>query len=261
MEYVLTDDGKGIKMTDDGKPVVKDSEGKETGLDAIHLATKLPQVNAESRDRRIKIQELEGKLEKFAAITDPEKALAALDTVGKLDAQKLVDAGKIDEVKTALLRDADEKLTSVKTGYETKLQELTKKTQEKDKTIFGLMVSSQFKGSKILESTVLPPEVAESYWGRNFRGEEGKVVGYLNDRPIHSPERPGEYASFEEALAVMIDAEPNKKQFLKSTAGTGSGANDGTAPGSSKKSVPRQTFESWSPKERMTYVKDGGTVT
>ena len=256
-KYKMIDDGKGIAVDDKGLPIVVDDSGNEQGIDAIYLAfSKVPELNAEAKKHRLTAKELSEKLAPFEGIEDPDAAKKALETVANLDAKKLVDAGEAERFRAQAIEET-------KKAYERQLEEASKTTESLRGQVYKLMVSDRFKSSNVAESTILPPDILESYFGRNFKVEEqdGKmlVVGYMGDNQIFSKERPGEIASFDEALETIIDQYPMKDRILKSTAGHGSGAT-GSGGGAGGKTLSRQAFEAKSPQERMEFVKGGGKI-
>ena len=76
-------------------------DGAEIAYNVPDLVNKISAVNAESAGRRKDIDALTSQLKAFDGI-DPEKAKAALETVANLDAGKLIDAGKVDDLKMAV---------------------------------------------------------------------------------------------------------------------------------------------------------------
>lgn len=219
LEYVKTDDG-GLKLGDNGNPLVTDGQNDPFELDALHLYSKVPELNKEAEKHRKKAKETQDQLEslkqQFDGIEDPEKAREALKTMQNLEDKKLIDAGEVDKIKK-----------SVADAYEKQIQEKDKYLQEKDSHIYKLLVSNQFANSKVVnEKTVLPPDMAEAYFGKHFKIEDGQVVGYLGDDKIYSKQKPGEIAPFEEALQTIIDQYPMKDRILKAPSSGG-----GTKPG------------------------------
>lgn len=230
-KYKMLEGDKGIAVNDKGLPIIINDDGSEAGVDAIHLATKVPELNAEAKGHRLKAKEAEEKLAAFAGIEDPAAAVKALETVANLDAKKLVDAGEIEKMKSSILEAGQAKLDETKKAYEDQIAGLNEKLNAGQEQIFKLMVSDKFKSSPTVETTILPPDMAEAYFGKHFKVEEkdGKsvVVGYMGEDPIYSQERPGEIASFEEALGTVIDKYPMKDRILKGSGGHGSGASGG----------------------------------
>lgn len=257
-KYKMTDDGKGIAINDNGLPIIIADDGSETGVDAIHLVGKILEVNNEAKKHRLNAEEATEKLAKFTGIEDPEAAITAMETVKNLDAKQLVDAGEAKKVK-------DQAVAETKKVYEDRLADSQGVVDGLQSQVFTLMVSDKFKSSKVIGTTVLPPDVAEAYFGKNFKVEEknGKtvVVGYMGDDPIYSKERPGELATFEEALGTVIDQYPMKNDILKGSGGHGSGKPANGGGGGGEKIISRAAFEQKGPAEKMEFSKSGGQLT
>jgi len=218
MPWKKTDDGK-LATDTNGNPIRIDSEGKEYSMpdDAIDATiSNLMKANGESAERKRKLREVETRLAHFESIEDPEKFLAeankALSTIKNLDDKKLIDAGEVENLKRSITESYDKKLAEKETAI-----------KEKDGLIYKLMVSEKFATSDAIGKTILPADVAEAYFGKHFKIEEGQVVGYLGEDKIYSKERPGAIASFDEALNEVIDKYPMKDKILKPAPG-GSGS-------------------------------------
>ncbi len=95
MKLKLDDNGNAVLQ--EGIPVWVADDGKEIPYNVPDLVGKLSAVNAESAGRRKELDDLNAKFKLFEGL-DPEKAKAALETVANLDAGKLIDAGKVEEV-------------------------------------------------------------------------------------------------------------------------------------------------------------------
>ncbi|WP_417023829.1 hypothetical protein [Bilophila wadsworthia] len=91
-------DENGHVVVKDGFPVWVAEDGAEIAYNVPDLVNKISAVNAESAGRRKDIDALTSQLKAFDGI-DPEKAKAALETVANLDAGKLIDAGKVDDLR------------------------------------------------------------------------------------------------------------------------------------------------------------------
>ena len=242
-------DAQGHAVIQDGKPVYIHDDGSEVPFDAPAAMVKITELNSESKNHRLEAKAAKEKLSAFEGIEDPAAAMKALQTIKNLDDKKLIDAGEVDKVKKA-----------VSEAYEIKLADANKIIGEKDGHIYKLEVSNRFSSSKYInEKTVLPPDIAEATFGRNFKIENGKVVGYLNGNPIYSKQKPGELADFDEALPTMIDAYPAKDRILKGSGASGSGAQQSTGGGNGKV-VKLSDFNNMKPVERSTFMANGGAV-
>ncbi len=208
MEYVLTENGN-IKVTD-GKPTVKDGD-KEFGIDALEASNKIQVLTAESNDRRKKLGEAIDALAKFDGIPDPAAAISAL---GKVDNMDKDVADQIDAAKKLVVE-----------GYEVKISEMGTTVQGLESKLKNANVLSKFHTSEVAKTLTMPPSIAASYFSKHF-DHEGKAIGY-NDDPIYSKERPGEPASFDEALTHLIDNHPERSSMIKASGGHGGGGHQG----------------------------------
>ena len=96
----------------------------------------------------------------------------------------------------------------------------------KDK-VRSLMIDNNMMESSVIKNTVLPVGVAKKYFGDAFKvvekDGEFHLVAYGKDgNPINSKDNPDKYASFDEALSILIDNDPTKDTLLKAPA-TGMG--------------------------------------
>lgn len=240
------DDNGQLAFDDSGNPVRVDNDGKEYPFGDDQLDTtlsNLSKANGEAAERKKKLREMEQKLKPLEDIEDLEtwrtEADKAMKTMQNLKDKDLVDANEVENLKKQL-----------SDSYEKKIQEKDKALQEKEDLVYNLMVSQNFAKSSVLEKTVLPPDVAEAYFGKNFKIEDGQVVGYLGEDKIYSKQNPGQLASFDEALDEVIDQYPMKDRILKGPEpGGGSKPGDGNLKGTDWKKL--------SPTERLNAARSG----
>jgi len=255
MELVLDENGH-VKVQD-GKPVYRYEDGKEVAFDAPGTVAAISRLNGEARNHRIKAEEFESKLKAYEGL-DPEAARKALEIVGNLDAKKLVDLGEVERVKGETAKAYEERLASVQKQLEALTGERDALVNKLDQQTLGY----SFAGSKfIAEKLAIPHDMAKAAFGGSFKIENGVPVGYnANGEKIYSRERPGEVASFDEALSLLVEAYPHRDSILK-----GSGASGGGAPGSGNggamgKTMSRTQFQALPPSKQMEHVKSGGKV-
>jgi hypothetical protein len=170
--------------------------------------------------------------------------------VQNLKDKELLDAGKVEAIKTELKDAHDKNLARVKAQFQEKEQGYQNTMAEKDGQIFELMVGNAFANSKFFAGkeplTVLPPDAALALFGKDFKVEKNKstdklhIVGYYNGSEILSkqPDMVGEIAPVEEALEYLIERYPHKDRIM--TAGkSGSGAGGGEGGGGGKDDITR----------------------
>lgn len=227
MGIELVKDANGnVKLDEKGIPVWITGDGKEIAYDVDRLVNDLSRVNNESAGRRKEIDTLNEKMKPYEGI-DPEKARVALELTANLDAGKLVEAGKVEELKASIGKSWEQKVAELEKARVTTETELTKKLSDKDIAIRNLLVKGAFQSSEFLrEKTFLPPDIAFDSLGKHFEvieeNGELRVLANLNGQPIFSSARPGNHASPEEAIQVLVEANPCKERILRTTSG-GSG--------------------------------------
>src|SRR5215218_2662319 len=96
----------------DGKPVIVADDGKENPVDVIHTMKTIGRLNYEAMKNREDREALEAKVKAFEGIDDGEAARKALETVRNLKEGELVTAGKVDEIKAAARKAAEEQVAA-----------------------------------------------------------------------------------------------------------------------------------------------------
>lgn len=224
MAMKLKLDAEGHVVVEDGKPVYIGEDGKEIAHDAAYTIATIARLNGENKTQRERAEEAEGKLKAFEGIEDPEVAIKALETVASLDSGALVAAGKVKEIQDAAKRAAEEQVAAAIKQANAQLKEVTDERDSIRSELHGEKIGGNFKGSKfIAEKVAVPRDLIEDKFGKNFKYEDKRVVGYGADgQKIYSRSKPGELADFDEALETMIDQYPYKEQILKGTGNSGS---------------------------------------
>ncbi len=127
-----------------------------------------------------------------------------------------------------------------------------------EKAETALKLWPEFTRSKFAaDNLAIPADFVQARFGDSFRIEEGRPVGYDRDgKKIYSRERPGEVASFDEALELMVEGYEHKDAILRNPAAKhppSQARGDG-------KSMPRVAFEAMDAKNRMAFMKAGGKI-
>lgn len=251
MQLKLDDNGNAV--IDDGKPVYVREDGTEVAFDVAGTTATIQRLNQENQKRREANNELTTKLSAFEGIEDPQAALQALEQIAKLDSKKLIDAGEVDKVKAEISK-----------AFQAQLDEAQTKAQQAETRLRDSLLGGAFARSKfITEKLVLPADIAQSYFGQHFSvGDDGKVVGkFQSGDTIYSAANPGEVATFDEALQILVDQYPAKDTILRSNGASGSGAGSSSAGNAGAKSMARSAFDKLSPTERMTAMTKGVQIT
>jgi hypothetical protein len=275
--YKLLEDGSGIAMDENGHPVVVNNEkdNEEFGMDAIHLYGKIPALQAEAkryREERDKYKtkadaigdidpnELVERLNAFADI-DPKAARDALATVANLDQLDKEKNIEIEKVKAGVAESYNSKIRDLDASYNKRVQALEDSIANKDSAIRHLLIRGAFDRSEFIkDQTVLPPEIAYNTFGRHFKIDEDNgnlrvyALGHDGEK-IFSLAKPGEYASPEEAIELLINQYPQKESILRTNNG-GSGAGGNTAAGSGER-AKMAALKAMNPAERLNALRRG----
>lgn len=245
----VTIEGKVYAEVNDGKPVFIHDDNTEHPFDADAATTRIAGLNREAQTRREEKEALEVSLAKFKDI-DPDKARTALDTIKNFDDKKLVEAGKVEEIKQAAINAVEEKYKPVVTERDGLKTEL-----------YGERLSNKFANSKfIADKMSVPAEVVKSVFAKHFKDEGGKPVAYDQaGNKLWSRSNPGAEPDFDEALTTIVEAYAYKDTLLKGTGG-GSGKKEngpGNGPGTTGKTVSRADWDKMDLATRDQQFKDG----
>lgn len=247
---------QGQVVLQDGKPVYVYEDGKEVAVDVEGMFTKISDLNKENAKHRHTAKEFGEKLERFGDI-EPEDIEALMDTFDELGG---IDG--IEKLKKSKNVDVDAIKKQITEVYEGKLKEKDSIVQAKDGEIRKLLVSNGFGGSKFInEQLIIPADIVEATFGRHFKVEDGQVVAYLGDNKILSREKPGEIASIDEALQVIVDQYPMKDRIMKAQGGGSGAVGGGNNSAGGGRAVPRAQFDSMDPGSQSQFILSGGNVT
>ena len=217
MKLKLDESGNAILL--EGKPMYVMEDGKDIPFDAPAAMSKIAALNAEAKEHRLKKNELAEQLKKFEGIEDPAIALDAMEKMKSLDLTKMLDVDKVEALKRQMADTFEVNKKSILDSFDKEKRELKTALEAKDKDIYKLMVSSQFAKSPFFSGenpkTLLPADMATEYFGKHFKVEDNRIVGYLDGEKILSKTKYGELADFDEALETIIDKYPMKDRILK----------------------------------------------
>ena len=243
-EQPVFEDRDGVKC-----PVYIDPEGTELALDPPSMFDKIQNMGKQNQKDRDKYKEMRDTLKVFDGIKDlaewKKQADEALSTMQNLKDKDLMDAEKVSQLKKEINTAWEEKIRL----KESAISDIEKKhaieLAEKDTKIRTLLVSNKFAQSKYFNGkdsiTVLPSDIAEDHFGKNFRVEEenGKMAlraYHDNGDLVRSKVNPGEPAEFDEAMGFILDKHPRRDALLRGSSGgsgsiggdsdNGSGSND-----------------------------------
>lgn len=214
-----TNEDGGIELDSGGNPIYVDASGREMSVEHNTIS----RLNGEAKTHREAKEAAEAELKKFEGISDPQAAIAALETVSKLDQKDLIEAGKVEEVKAQITQQYEGKLAEERAAREA----LTGKLD--DMTLSAAFTQSEFVQDRI----AVPAEMFQATFKNNFKVEDGKIVPYGQDgNVLYSKTRVGEVAKVDEAFELLVENSPYKDMILKApdvggTGGSGGGGNRG----------------------------------
>ena len=210
------DDGKGTESGDTGKAGMSDSDAKL-----------LKELMAQKNRAKELAAELEGakkRLSDFDGV-DPAKARKLLADEEEA-ARKAAEArGEYDR----LLAQMGERHQAEQAALNGRLSEAQTTVTALQKEIAELTVGSAFSGSAFVNSDLtLTATKARVIYGSHFEYKDGKVVGY--DKPAGASDRTllvsstGDALSFDEALRVLVEKDPDRDRLLRGKAKAGAGS-------------------------------------
>lgn len=236
-------DANGHAVLLDGKPVYVRDDSTEVAVDVAKVFGDLHRVNGESAERRLKIVELEARVQAFGDL-DPAAAREALAKGGK---------GGNDELRK-----------EIEKGFAKKLEDGAKALDAAKGQIRSLMIDSAIKTSPFVKDRLTyAPEHVVRLFGDCFSVEDvdGKpaVVAKIGGKPLFSRDNPAQYASIDEALSAIIAADPMRDVLLKGGAPGQGGAPKGNPSG---KTTPanglNQKPSTWELKDKLAFIGEHG---
>jgi len=227
------DESGSVALNDNDLPVWYNQDGEEVVFDVAKLYNDKTKANAESASRRHEIQELKQQLselqQRYEGIEDPDAAIRAIETLQNMEDKQLMDTEGVESVKRQMKEAFQQDLEKQRKDWEEQLSEKSVVLDKKSEQIRTLLIKSAFDGSEYLRNeTLLPPDVAHEYFKRYFevREIEGHPVAvgkFPTGEDIISKRNPGELASPEEAIEILVEKSPFKDSILKGKMQSGTG--------------------------------------
>lgn len=242
-KWKLDDKGNIVKGAD-GNPVYVLADGSETTI----AGDTISRLNGEAKTHREAKEKALNDLKKYEGL-DPDAARKAIETVGKIDAKKLIDAGEVDKVRGEVAQQ-----------FTAQLAERDKANATLSATLDNMRLATAFSQSDFVRDRIaIPAEIFQGHFAKNFKVEDGKVVPYdSTGNKIFSKKKMGEVADFEEAISMIVDTYPHKNTILKANAGAGSGNNGNGGRSGAGIFVQRTDFEKMTPAEQAATAMKAG---
>lgn len=259
----LTIDGKTYAEVQDDKPVFVEDDGKEIPFDAPGTRATITRLNGEAKSHREAKEAAEAKLKAFEGIEDGDAARKALDTVKNLKDGDLVTAGKVEEIKAAAKKAAEEQVAQAAKASAEQIKVLETERDGLRDSLYSEKIGGSFSRSKfIADKVAVPSDLLQAQFGGRFKVEDGKTVAYdAAGNKIYSRTKPGELAEFDEALETIIDSYAHRDAILKGSGSSGGGSKPGAGNAGGAKTIHRTEYNKLTPPDQAAKVRDGFTVT
>lgn len=213
----------------DGNPVWVDADGSEKVLQRDTIS----RLNTEAKNHRTAAEQAREQLKAFEGL-DAKQAREALEKLKTVDLTKMVDAGRLDEVKN-----------SVKAEYDVQISERDKKLGDLQQRINGMILDGAFNASSYIKDNIaIPAEMFRDSFGKYFKVEDDKLQAF--DRAgnrIMSKKNIGEFADFDEAIEILVDGYSQKDAILKAPEHRGSGSTGGGGHSGGGRAIRRAEFD------------------
>lgn len=227
-------DGDKIALDGSGNPIYVNAAGQEMTVDQNTISN----LNREAKTHREAKEAAEASLNKYrdgnGKLIDPTIAVKAVDTVSKMDAKQLIDAGEVDKVRDQVKAEFTGQLTERDKAIEARDAKIN------DMTIGGVFANSEF----IRENLAIPRDMFEAAMRPFFKVEDGKPVAYdRSGNKLMSKARIGEYADPDEALSLLVDMHPQKDAIIRAPSGGGTGNGGGGGNRGGGRTMKRADFD------------------
>jgi len=227
------DENGNVALNENDFPIWVNQDNEEVVFDVAKLYNDKTKANAESASRRHEIAELKQELttlrDKYNGLEDPDAARKAMETLQNMEDKQLMDTEGVESVKRQMREAFQADLEKQRKEWEEKLTGTNKDLEKKSRQIETLLIKNSFDSSDYIRSeTLLHPEVAHEYFKRFFEvkeinGQPVAVGKFPTGEEIISKRNPGELATTEEAIEILIEKSPLKDSILKGKMQSGSG--------------------------------------
>jgi hypothetical protein len=246
MKLKLTEDGKAALINDKGLPIYVRDDNTEVPFDAPATIATISRLNGEAKAHREAKEAAETKLKTFDGIEDAEAARTAIELTKNIEAGKLLSAGKVEEIKVAARKAAEDQVLAANKKF---TEELTATQKERDQfrdDLYEEKVGGAFSRSKFIsEKVAVPADLIQAMFRKNVSVEGGKIIVRDSNGNIITGSNFTDPAPFEEGIEKLITDYPRKDQILKGANNSGSGArqsNNG-AGGASGKTMKKSAYD------------------
>ena len=241
----------------DGKPVYVEENGNEVPVDVPAVRATVTRLSNEAKTNREAKEALDAKLKGFEGIEDAAAARKALETIKNIDQGQLIAAGKVEEIKTAAQRAADEKVAANTKQFQDQLVATQAERDKFKNDLFSEKIGGAFARSKFInEKVAVPPDMLQALFGKQFTVEDGKIIARdAAGNIINSSTKFTEPADFDEAVETIVKQYPNRDRILKGANSSGSGARQSVNYGNGgAKTMTRDEFNRLPPMQQAALM-------
>lgn len=242
----------------DGKPIYLEDNGNEVPVDVPAARATITRLNGEAKGFREAKEAAETKLKLFEGLDDPVAAKKALETIKNIDQGQLIAAGKVEEIKVAAQRAADEKVAATTKQFQTELDAAKTERDKFKGDLYSEKIGGAFARSKFIsEKIAVPPDMLQALFGKQFTVEEGKIIARdAAGNIINSSTKFTEPAEFEEAVETIVKQYPNRDRIMKGANSTGSGTRHAAnGNGGAGRTMTREEFSRLPPMQQAALMQ------
>lgn len=244
MKWKLDENGK-IVVDENGNPILIDGSGEEKGFDPVKNRENFTKLNKEAESHRLAAKEAKESLSGFGEYT-PEQVRDAIAEAKALKEGQGGEVAKVSEEFKRLMAEQKEELE-----------------KERDAAINSLksaQITNAFSSSKFVNEKVsIPADFLQSRIGANFDINENGDVVYLEQAGdpksyLRSNSDPTKPASFDEAVAHIINSREDRESILKANGSGGAGGRGGSGGGGGNVSAPSKLSDCKTDAEKIAWV-------
>ena len=210
-----------------GEPTPTPSEPKVSDREA-ELLKEVMKRKGHEQTLKGEVGKLQEQLKRFEGI-DPEQVRSLLNEKVEHERAELEKRGEFDRVKQQIVDQHKGELDTVRSTYDTQVNELSQKLQGAESLITDLTIGRSFGDSPFVRETLtLTPSKARVVYGQHFEVQDGNVVAY--DKPAGAADRTmlvngeGNPLPFDKAIAKIVQADPDYEHLTRSKVKSGAGS-------------------------------------
>lgn len=252
MPWKKNEDGSLAFDEKTGNPVYVTTDGKDMVYDPDEKARQIAELTAKAQKRKAELEEAQKRLSVLDGIEDVpsfiEQARKDRESLENMKGEeKDREAQTLQRIQKAVQEAVQPKMADI--------EKLKASVAEYQSAVSRMKIDNAFTQSEYVAKELVSPALAQKLFAECFGfSDEGQLVGKTEDgTPIISPAT-GKVASFDEALAVLVEKSPFRASVMKPAPG-GSGSSPSAGGGSG--SIARADFDALPPAKRVELMRKG----